>query len=311
MVGVVLLLGVIAGPGVLTWRAAAAQASELPEQIEQGWSHTQDWIVDTFGIRPAQLDSLIDRVTDRLQSAAPSPVASAIGVAETLAGVLLALVLLFFLLKDGPAMADWVRGVLPAHSRRRWFDAMAASWRSLARWARGTVLVAAIDAVGIGLALVLLDVSMALPLALLTFLGAFVPILGATVAGALATLVALAANGPTDALLVLAAVIAVQQIEGNLLQPLIMGKALRLHPAVVLVVVTAGTLIGGIAGALVAVPLTAAVHGFLRTFYGPTPNGDDRSRKSAWTGPGREDPPGDGGTSKPAELSEGLPGTGR
>jgi predicted PurR-regulated permease PerM len=102
-------------------------------------------------------------------------------------------------------------------------------------------------------------VPLALPLALLTFVAAFVPIIGATVAGAVAVLVALAAKGPLDALLVLAVVIAVQQIEGNLLEPLIMGRALRLHPAVVLVAVAAGSLTAGVAGAIVAVPITAVV----------------------------------------------------
>lgn len=142
---------------------------------------------------------------------------------------------------------------------------MADGWRVLARYARGMVVIAAVDAVGIGVALLVIGVPLALPLALLTFVAAFVPVLGATVAGAVAALVALAANGPMDALLVLAAVIAVQQAEGNLLEPLIMGHALRLHPAVVLIAVTAGALTAGVAGALIAVPLTAVIYRVSRT----------------------------------------------
>ena len=111
----------------------------------------------------------------------------------------------------------------------------------------------------------MIGVPLALPLTVLTFVAAFVPVLGATVAGAVATLVALAAGGPVDALLVLAAVIVVQQVEGNVLEPLIMGRALRLHPAVVLVAVTAGAITGGVAGAMVSVPLTAVVYQVTRT----------------------------------------------
>lgn len=126
-------------------------------------------------------------------------------------------------------------------------------------------LVALVDAVGIGTALVLVGVPLALPLALLTFLAAFVPIVGATVAGAAAVLIAFVSNGVADALLVLVAVVVVQQVEGNLLQPLIMGRTLRLHPVVVLITVTAGILLGGIAGALVAVPVTAVGHRVVTT----------------------------------------------
>jgi predicted PurR-regulated permease PerM len=156
------------------------------------------------------------------------------------------------------------------------------------------VMVAAIDATGIGLALVVIGVPLVLPLTLLTFVSAFVPLIGATVAGAAAVLVALAAGGPVDALLVLAAVIAVQQAEGNLLEPLIMSRALRLHPVVVLVAVTAGGLLGGVAGALVAVPVTAVLYRIVRTLLtyekqhsvdgaAPSTDGDSRARPSRST----------------------------
>ena len=176
------------------------------------------------------------------------------------AGVLLIFVLLFFLLKDGRPMWGWVLRRVSDRSRPAFVQAGRNGWHTLSAYTRGTVAIAAIDAIGIGLALVLLGVPLALPLAVITFLGGFVPIIGATVAGSVAVLVALAANGPVTALLALAAVIAVQQLEGNLLEPLIMKRQVRLHPVVILVAVTAGTLFGGIAGAFVAVPITAVVY---------------------------------------------------
>ena len=156
-------------------------------------------------------------------------------------------------------MWHWVLCGCPARTGAVLAEAGRAGWQTLGAYSRGTMFIAAIDALGIGLALVVLRVPLALPLALITFLGGFVPIIGATVAGAVAVLVALAANGPTTALLTLAAVIAVQQIEGNLLEPLIMKRQVQLHPAVILVAVTAGTLIAGIAGAFVGVPITAVL----------------------------------------------------
>jgi predicted PurR-regulated permease PerM len=259
------LLAVLVLPAVLMWPTVADQAADLPDQLSQGWSRTQDWLVGTLGLSESQLSSAIDRISAEARSSAPDPVGSAMTVVEGVGAALLALVLIFFLLKDGPAMARWFGGLLPQRSRDRWMSAAGNGWQALARYARGTVAVAAIDAVGIGAALFAVGVPLALPLTILTFLAAFVPILGATVAGVAAVLVALAANGPADALIVLAAVVVVQQLEGNLLEPLIMGRALRLHPVVVLIAVTAGGLTGGIAGAIVAVPLTAVVYQVART----------------------------------------------
>jgi predicted PurR-regulated permease PerM len=260
LAGVLLLLAVLVVPAVLMWPVVAEQAAELPDQLAQGWERTQQSLVSTLGVSEQQVAAGVDRVTESLRSSAPAPAKSAMSLVEGLGSALLALVLMFFLLKDGPRMGGWLLRRLPESSRDRWSEAAGSGWTALARYARGTIAVAAVDALGIGTALVIIGVPLALPLALLTFLAAFVPVLGATVAGAVAVLVALAANGPLDALLVLGAVVLVQQLEGNLLEPLIMGKALRLHPAVVLAAVTAGALTGGVAGAFVAVPLTAVIY---------------------------------------------------
>jgi predicted PurR-regulated permease PerM len=139
-------------------------------------------------------------------------------------------------------------------------DAGDASWATLGSYVRATVLVAFIDAVGIGLALVILKVPFPFPLAALVFLGAFIPIVGASVSGAVAVLVALVDQGWVVSLIVLGAVILVQQVEGHVLQPLIMGRAVAIHPLVVIVGIASGVVLAGIIGALVAVPLIAVLN---------------------------------------------------
>jgi predicted PurR-regulated permease PerM len=176
-----------------------------------------------------------------------------------------ALVLLFFLLKDGPAMGRWLLGGVPERHRGTVGLAAARAWTSLQSYVRGTAVIAAVDAVGIGTGLAILGVPLALPLALVTFVAAFVPLIGATIAGTLAVLVAIATKGPVTALLVVGVVLLVQNLEGNLLEPLIMGRAVRLHPAVVLLSVTAGALAAGIAGALLATPLAAVTYRVTQT----------------------------------------------
>jgi predicted PurR-regulated permease PerM len=257
---VLFLLGVLFGTAVLVWSLTAGQFRDLTGELDQGVQRTRDFVTSTLPVSEAQLDRLTEQARAGLERGSPDPVAGARTAAEVAGSVLLSLVLLFFLLKDGRSMWHWVLRRITERNRATAAVAGRAGWRTLGAYSRGTMMIALIDAAGIGLALVLLGVPMAFPLALITFIGAFVPIIGATVAGAVAVLVALAANGPGTALLVLAAVIAVQQAEGNLLEPLIMKRQVRLHPAVILVAVTAGTLVAGIAGAFVSVPITAVAY---------------------------------------------------
>ncbi|MFI6227581.1 AI-2E family transporter [Micromonospora echinospora] len=257
---VLLLLGVLFGTVALVWSLTAGQFRDLTDELDQGVQRTRDFVTSTLPVSETQLDRLTEQARSGIDRSSPDPVSGARTAAEVAGSVLLSLVLLFFLLKDGRAMWRWVVRRVSERNRAVAAAAGRAGWRTLGAYSRGTMMIALIDAVGIGLALVLLGVPMAFPLALITFIGAFVPIIGATVAGAVAVLVALAANGPGTALLVLAAVIAVQQAEGNLLEPLIMKRQVRLHPAVILVAVTAGTLVAGIAGAFVSVPITAVTY---------------------------------------------------
>jgi len=220
----------------------------------------RDSAADVLPINDAQFDLLVADVEARLQRLVVDALAGALTLLEALAAVALALFVAFFLLKDGPSMWAWLLQRLPEPARQPASEAGEAGWDTVGRYVRGTLIVAAIDAVGIGVALVIIGVPLALPLALLVFVGGFIPYVGSTVTGSVAVLVALAANGPVDALLTLAAVITVQQVEGNFLEPFIVGRQVRLHPAVVVVVIFAGSLTAGIAGAIMAVPLTAVAY---------------------------------------------------
>lgn len=195
-----------------------------------------------------------------IQRSVPDPVAGATLALEVLSGTALAVFVLFFLLKDGGRMWGWVLSWTPPAHRPRADGAGRTAWETLRGYVRGSVLIAFVDAAGIGLGLVLLDVPLALSLTLLVFLGAFVPILGATVSGALAVLVALVTQGVTSALVLLAVVLVVQQLEGNVLHPLVMGRALSVHPVVILLAVSAGGLLAGVPGAIVAVPVVAVTY---------------------------------------------------
>ncbi|GAA1037445.1 AI-2E family transporter [Virgisporangium ochraceum] len=254
--GLVLVTGTL----VLVGIAAADEATKLATQAASGIEEIQRWLVEGLGLKEEQIGRLQAQLTERLQGSGTAGLQGAATVLEVLGSALLALVLLFFILKDGPSGWAWFLRAFRADTREKADRAGRAGWDTLTGYVRGIALIAAIDAIGIRVALLLIGVPLALPLAVLTFLACFVPILGATFAGVICVLVALAAHGPTDALLVLAAVIVVQQAEGNLLEPLIMGRALRLHPAVVLIAVAAGSLIAGIGGALLATPLVAVLY---------------------------------------------------
>jgi predicted PurR-regulated permease PerM len=176
---------------------------------------------------------------------------------EVLAGFFVVLFTLFFFLRDGGQIWQFLCRLLPRPARVPAARAGHYSWHTLVSYVRATVLVAFVDAAGIGIGLAVLRVPLALPLAALVFLGAFIPVVGATLSGVVAILVALVTQGPVTALIVLGIVIAVQQLEGHVLQPLIMGRAVALHPLAVILAIATGVVTAGIVGGLVAVPLLA------------------------------------------------------
>ena len=260
---ILLLLGVLGGAGYLVGMGVAGQSADLQQQVSEGFDTATDYAAQ-LGVGEEQIAQLQEQVrttvTDNQQTLVSGAVSTATTVGEVLTGLVLALFVLFFFLKDGAGMWSWTTRLFSPHVRGQAYQAGVVAWQALVGYMRGLILVALVDAVLIGLGLVVLGVPLALPLALVTFIGAFVPIAGAFVAGLLAVLVALVSNGFGTALLVLVLIIVVQQVEGNLLQPLIMRRAVELHPVVVVLAVTAGTTLAGIPGAVVAVPVAALIN---------------------------------------------------
>ena len=246
------------------------------QQIAQGFSDLSDQVVDGLGeirtwLREGPLQASDSQISDWI-SQAQQAIASSndevvarateVGTALTyvLAGFFIVLVATYFFLADGDRIWAWVVRLFPRAARTRADSSGRAAWFSVTKFVRATVLVAFVDAVGIMLVAVLLKVPLAFAIGVLVFVTAFVPIVGATLSGAVAVLVALVAQGPVVALLMLLGVIVVQQVESNVLQPFLMGRFVSVHPLGVLVAIGAGVVVAGIAGALVAVPLVAALN---------------------------------------------------
>jgi putative heme transporter len=271
-IAVLVLIGIVSLIAALFAMSLSREVDDLRAGLGSGMGRLRDWLVDgPLGLGPEQLARISAQAGDQLRAIGVRSLRGATTVLEVIAMAALSLVLLFFVLKDGPAMARWLIQGLPGHYRDRVRAASDSGWRTLQGFVRGTAVVAAVDATGIGIGLVILRVPLALPLTLVTFIASFVPLVGATVAGALAVIVALATKGPVTAMLVLAVVLLVQNLEGNLLEPLIMARAVRLHPAVILLAVAAGALVGGVGGALLATPLTAMTYQVVRTLRAHTP----------------------------------------
>jgi predicted PurR-regulated permease PerM len=182
-----------------------------------------------------------------------------------LAGLFIVMFVTFFFLRDGAQIWAFLTRFLPRGARLPMWRAGNEAWETLHSYVKATVFVAFVDALGIGVGAAVLGVPLALPLGALVFLSSFIPVIGATLSGAVAILVALVAKGPVTALIMLAIVIAVQQLEGHVLQPFIMGRAVALHPLAVILVLTGGIVIAGIVGGLIAVPILAVLNTAVRS----------------------------------------------
>ena len=261
MLSVLGLVLVLAGIGSLLWVRASAQLSNLVPAVAVGIDRVRSWLVDgPLSLDPVRVDGLRDRLVGHVTDAVPGPVAGAQAAVSVIGGLLLVLFLVFFLVKDGEGMWHWLVDQAPERRRRRIDGAGRRAWATVSSYVVGVVVVAAVDAVLIGAGLLVVGVPLWLSLMLLTFLGAFVPYFGAVVSGAVAVLVTLVTYGARDAVVILVVVLVVQQVEGNILQPLIMRRAVHLHPVVTLLSVTCGTLLLGIPGAVIAVPAIAVTY---------------------------------------------------
>jgi predicted PurR-regulated permease PerM len=238
------------------------QSPELANKASQGITQVQDWIKGPpINLQDDQIDSAVQAVIHKLQASAQaiaSGVFSGVSAAgSALVTLVLVLVLSFFFIKDGPRFIPWLHGVTGGRAGRHFEAVSVRIWDTLGGFIRTQALVSFVDAFFIGLGLVVLGVPLAPVLAVLTFIGGFIPIVGAFVAGALAVLVALVAKGWTTALIILIIVIAVQQLEGNVLQPVLQSRTMKLHAVIVLLAVTVGGSLFGIIGAFLAVPVAA------------------------------------------------------
>lgn len=270
------LLAIVAVLTGIIWavvNAVADQWDELADQAVQGFQELQSYLQGAlpFEITEEQLRELQDSAGQLLQSDAVSGGALA-GVSQAahfVAGFFIMIVVLFFFLKDGPRIWEFLLRPFEGERYERGVRVGNATIASLGGYVRGTAIIAAVDAVGIGIGLAIVGVPLVIPLTVLVFLLAFIPLVGATLAGILAALVALVALGPVEALIVVAIVIAVNQLEGDLLQPVVMGRSLRLHPLVILVALTIGTVLAGITGAVLAVPIAASIWRSIQVWDGP------------------------------------------
>lgn len=264
-------VGVIAAVVAAVAPAIVGQSAELAEQATAGVVKVRDWLGGPpLNISEEQLNSAVAAITDRLNSSSAqiaSGVFTGVGAATSaLVTVFTAVVVTFFFLKDGPRFIPWLRRTVGRPGAPHLAEVLVRVWSTLGGFIRTQALVSLVDAVLIGIGLVILQVPLAYALAIITFIGGFIPIVGAFVAGGLAVLIALVANGPVTALIVLGVILAVQQLEGNVLQPWLQSKSMKLHAVIVLLAVTLGASLFGVVGAFLAVPVAAAVAVILRYY---------------------------------------------
>jgi predicted PurR-regulated permease PerM len=248
----------------VTWQVME-NIDALSNQIQNGIDDLRNWLLKSpFHVTDKQINQIAKNLreaiganTDQITSAGLEGVQV---VVEALTGILLVFFSTLFLLYDGERIWQWTLKLVPAAAREGVAGAGPRAWRTLTAYVRGTVLVALIDAIFIGLGIEVLNVPLAVPLAVFIFLFSFIPLVGAVASGALAVVVALVTQGVFTAGMTLLVILAVQQIEGHVLQPFILGRAVRVHPLAVVLSVTAGGMVAGIGGAVVAVPLVAVTN---------------------------------------------------
>jgi predicted PurR-regulated permease PerM len=268
--GLALLGGVLTFVVITFIRGVPALAAQLSTSV----TTVVAWLINgPLQLSTAQLSGVQAQVLATLSANQSAITAGALTTAATIGEILtetlLVLFTLIFFLHGGPGVWQFLLGVVPNDVRTRVDVAGRRGIAALVSYVRATAVVAVVDAIAIGIGLGVLGVPLAVPLAALVFLGAFVPIIGAVIGGGVAVLVALVANGPVAALIVLGIIVAVMQLEGHVLQPLLLGRAVKLHPLAVVLAIATGLVVAGIAGALFAVPLLAVLNSGIRSLRSP------------------------------------------
>jgi len=289
---------------------------QLQEQVSNSLEQIRTWLIDgPLHVSGDQIEGFIDDTIDAIQSnqsaITEGAITTATTIGEILTGFLLTVFILIFFLYDGPGIWRYLMRGVPVRVRDRVDVAGRRGFAALVSYVRATAAVAMVDAVGIGIGLAIVGVPLVIPLSALVFLAAFIPIIGAVIAGTVAVLVALVANGFFAALVVLAIVIGVMQLESHVLQPWLLGRAVRLHPLAVVLAIATGLIAGGIAGALLSVPLLAVLNAGIKSLVnerGTVPSEIDvlHQQDTEHSEDKTDDPPGD----KPRDDRETDPETG-
>ncbi|GAA1993736.1 AI-2E family transporter [Terrabacter lapilli] len=268
LVGTIVLVGALF---TMVGSQFSSGFADLTGQVAAGLETVRDWVRTTFHITDAQFNSYFDTIREKVSSSGNlGDTATSVGLTAThfVAGLFIALFSLFFFLYEGPRIWSWVVGLFPRATRRRIDSSGVIAWHQMSAFVRATLIVALVDAIGIGVGAAILKVPFAFAIGILVFIFAFIPIVGALLSGAVAVLLALVAHGPGIALIMLAVVIGVQQLEAHVLQPFLLGKAVSVHPLAVILAIAAGSIIAGIVGALVAVPFAAVINAVGKHLFG-------------------------------------------
>lgn len=284
------LIVVVAGLVTLWVSQIARASSDMAKKTQEAWESWAQILADSpLHLSEQQLNDWFKALLKSFESDNGVWIHGALSVGTTvthvLAGLLLTLFSTLFFLIDGRGIWLWIVGILPKRAREPFDGAGAEGWKTLTSFVRVQILVAFIDGLGIGVGAALLGVPLAIPIGIMVFLGSFIPIVGAIVTGAIASFIALIYNGPVIALALLAIVLVVHQVEGHVMQPLIMGSAVKVHPLAVVLVVATGSFLGGIPGALFAVPVVATLNvmiGYLSR-GGWKPDAPPPGRDPIWT----------------------------
>lgn len=257
-------IAVIGGLVALITQQVSSGFSDLRTSFDDSLSQLQRWLID-LGLSQDQLDSMFARVRDSVRSGDSGSLGGQVlrvtaTAGHVVAGLFIALFATIFFIYDGRRIWSWIAGLFPTAARGQVRGSGERAWVVLTSYVRATFLIALVDAVGISLVALILQLPLVLPIGVLVFLGAFIPVVGATISGAAAVAVALVTHGPVAALIMIGGVVAVQQLESHVLQPFLMGRLVRVHPLAVVLVIAVGALTAGIFGALIAVPLAAIVN---------------------------------------------------
>ncbi len=276
----------LGGMGTLVAQRVAGEAKELGPTLTRGVDDVQRWLVEgPLGLEQSQIDQYRQQAAETLKQGSPGLIAPAVVFVEVLAGTLLALVVSFFLVKDGPLLEEVALRRLPEAHRDRAKRAGRAARRALGGYLRGAAALGALEGVVMAIAIVLVGGRLAVPVLLITFLAAFVPVIGALFAGVVAVLVTLVTAGPKEAVIIAVVALVLQQLDNDLLGPFIYGRSVQLHPLAILLSIATGAALAGIAGTFLAVPLTAVAVAVAGSLRGGDPEAEPPSPPEATRAP--------------------------